>query len=136
MVGLLAVALMLGACSSLSTAGEPPPAAMLRVTIAPPAGDAVYIEGSARYLRMTGGAVDQRIRLNDGAPTAISLPAGSYRLESWARPCDGTCDHLDGPTDRCTGTFALVGEQTTAIEITAPPGKACAFAIIQPSAAQ
>jgi hypothetical protein len=80
---------------------------------------------------MTGPAIDTQMRLNEGSPTAISLPGGSYQLESWARPCDANCDHLDGATDRCTGTFPLAGGETTALEITATPGKPCTFAVIQ-----
>jgi len=129
--GAVALCLALGGCSTLTTAGEMPSPALLHVTVVPDASAGMYIEGAARYLRMTGPGIDTQMRLNDGTPTAISLPAGSYQLESWARPCDGNCGHLDGPTDRCTGTFPLVGGETTAIEITASPGKPCTFAVIQ-----
>ena len=120
----------LGGCSTLTTAGETPSPALLRVTVVQDQSGGAYIEGAAHYLRMTGSGVDTQLRLNEGSPTAFSLPEGSYELESWARPCDGTCSHLDGPTDRCTGTFPLTGGATTAIEVTASPGKACTLAVI------
>jgi hypothetical protein len=106
------------------------------VTVVPYEGGATYLEGSARYLRMTGPTVDTHLRLNEGDPTAISLPGGSYRLESWARPCTRGCGSLDHPTDRCTGTFPLVDGETTAIEITASPGRPCSLDIIPSAAAQ
>jgi hypothetical protein len=127
----------LAGCANLSTAGQPPPAALLRVTVTRPANGGVYVEGAVRYLRITGPALDTRLRLNDGSPTAISLPGGeSYELESWARPCDANCQHFDGATDRCSGTVAMPDSGTTAIEITAPPGEGCTFAVIPTDGAQ
>src|SRR3954463_10489116 len=82
----VAVCLMLAACSRTSTPGELPAPAILRGTVVAAEGRAAYLDGSARYLRMAGPAVDTHLRLNEGDPTAISLPGGSYRLESWARP--------------------------------------------------
>jgi hypothetical protein len=112
-----------------------PAPALLRVTVVPYAGGANDVAGSARYLRMVGPAIDEptvdtEMRLNDGIPTSISLPAGSYQLESWARSCTRGCGSLEEPSDRCTGTFPLVGGETTAIEITASPGKPCTLAVI------
>src|SRR4051794_18951282 len=132
----VAVCLMLAACSRTSTPGELPAPAILRVTVVAAEGRAAYLDGSARYLRMTGPAVDTHLRLNEGDPTAISLPGGSYRLESWARPCTRGCGSLDAPTDRCTGTFPLAGGDTTVIETTASPGRPCSFAVIPSSAPQ
>jgi hypothetical protein len=136
--GILALALALGSCSTLTSAGEPPPpGALVRVTVAVPHGAGLYIEGAVRYLHITGPAIDTQLQLNQGGATAVSLPGGqTYQLESWARPCDGNCGNLDGPTDRCTETFPLESGKTTAIEITAPPGKPCTMAVIPTDAAQ
>ena len=134
--GVVVLCLVLSACSASSPPGEPPAPALLRVTVVPYEGGATYLEGSARYLRMTGPTVDTHLRLNEGDPTAISLPGGSYRLESRARPCTRGCGSLDHPTDRCTGTFPLVDGETTAIEITASPDRPCSLDIIPSAAAQ
>jgi len=136
-LGVVTLALAVSGCSSLTPSDAPPPGALVRVTVVVPDGAGLYIEGAVRYLRITGPTLDTRLRLNDGAPTAISVPGGqSYRLESWARPCGGNCGNLEPATDRCTGTFPFAGGHTTAIEITAPPGKACTLAVLPASAAQ
>jgi len=100
-----------------------------RITIAPsnPNGP-VYIEGALRYVHITGDATDIQQQLDPSHPATISLPSGgSYRLESWANPCDGNCGYLDGPTDRCTATLPVDDGAVTKIEITAPVGHACSI---------
>ena len=135
---IAATVLVLGACATPSTpGGEAPSPSTLRVTIAPYDGGSMYIEGAVRYVHVTGPETDLQKQLDPDGPTVISLPdGGSYQLESWARPCDGNCDTLDGPTDRCIGTFPFAAGTSTAIEIDAPVGKPCTLSIIRPSAAQ
>jgi hypothetical protein len=133
----LALALLLGACADPSIPSDAPTPASLTVTIAPSEGGPVYIEGALRYLHVSGPDIDVRKQLDPDRPVIITLPdEGSYRLESWARPCDGNCGYLDGATDRCSGTFPVAGEETTAIEITAPVGHPCTMSVNQSSATQ
>jgi hypothetical protein len=129
---------LLVACADPSTPSDAPTPASLTVTIAPSEGGGpVYIEGALRYLHVTGPDTDIQKQLDTERPVTISLPdGGSYRLESWARPCDGNCGHLDGATDRCSGTFPVTAGKTTAIEIAAPVGEACTLSVIQSSATQ
>ena len=129
--------LLLAACADPSTPSDAPAPASLTVTIASSEGGPVYIEGALRFLHVTGPDTDLQKKLDTNGPVTITLPdGGSYRLESWARPCDGNCGYLDGAIDRCSGTFPVTGGETTAIEITAPVGHACTLSVIQPSATQ
>ena len=65
---------------------------------------------------------------------AIHLDPGDYRLLSWQRPCDGSCDALDPPTDRCARQFALVPKTSLEAEIEVRAGEGCtiAFRMITP----
>ena len=136
LLGPVALAL-LAACADPSIPSDAPAPASLTVTIAPSEGGPVYIEGALRYLHVTGPDVDVRKQLDTNGPVTITLPdGGSYRLESWARPCDGNCGYLDGAVDRCSGTFPVTGGETTAIEVTAPVGHPCTFSVIQSPATQ
>jgi hypothetical protein len=126
---------LLAACAGPSTSSAAP--ASLTVSIAPAEGGPLYIEGALRYLLVTGPGVDIRKQLDTNEPVVITLPdGGSYRLESWARPCDGNCGYLGGPVDRCSGTFPVTGGETTAIEVNAPVGHPCALSVIPSSATQ
>ncbi len=128
---------LLVACADPSTPSDAPTPASLTVTIASSDGGPVYIEGALRYLHVSGPDTDIQKQLDTERPVTITLPdGGSYRLESWARPCDGNCSYLDGATDRCSGTFPVIAGETTAIEITAPVGDACTLGVIQSSATQ
>jgi hypothetical protein len=76
----------------------------------------VYIEGSVGHLRLTqlstgrvlvnGPRTTYRTRSGDAILRRQLVP-GRYRLVSWQRPCDGNCDYLDPPRDRCAATLTL-----------------------------
>jgi hypothetical protein len=69
------------------------------------------------------------LRVSQEFDEQIRLDPGRYRLVSWQRPCDGSCDSLDAPTDRCEQTFALEPNRPAAasIEVRASSGCRIAF---------
>lgn len=76
-----------------------------------------YMEGSLSFLRLQAtGSSDVVV---DGPMTTgqqargkeplldTNLEPGEYRLVSYQRPCQGNCDRLEPPTDRCRTTLRL-----------------------------
>ena len=39
------------------------------------------------------------------------MPATTYRLVSYQRPCHGTCETLDEPTDRCEAAIDVARDE-------------------------
>lgn len=58
-----------------------------------------------------------------------AVARGTYRVESWQRPCDGNCEHLDAPTDRCSATVAVEAAQHRRVAITFSPGSRCTIVV-------
>ena len=115
----LAAAILLSACGDAA----PPPARLTVYEQLPPR--PVYIEGALSFLRVE--RVETGELIVDGAATDgrgirgreplldRTLPADRYRIDSYQRPCVGTCEHLDPPADRCARTVTLVpGERMRA----------------------
>jgi hypothetical protein len=147
------IALVLGtsACSSggLPLAESPPlttgpspaatrevpagPTGTLRVTQVQTA--CCYTEGQVSYLSITGpgGPViaDRSFRplANRAVLYSVLLAAATYEVVSYQRPCDGNCDNLDGPTDRCWGLFDLAPGALIAVVVRFAPGKGCTMSI-------
>ena len=93
-------------------------------------GGAFYTEGSRSYLSVNAKA-GGRDRVgyfithpNDPVYTK-RLAAGTYRLDSWQRPCDGNCSLLDPATDRCHRTITLAPQTTAVYTIELTPGHGC-----------
>ena len=104
------------ACADPSTPSDAPTPASLTVTIALAHGGPVYIEGALRYLHVTGPDVDTQKQLDPDRPVVITLPdGGSYRLESWARPCDGNCGYLDDPMTPCAAKVRVQSDQEVTV---------------------
>lgn len=85
-----------------------------------------YIEGSLSFLRVekTGGEVVIDGPVTDGRNVSKKKPlfdreleAGRYRLVSYQRPCQGNCERLDPPTDRCEATFRLEAGVPSAVTV-------------------
>lgn len=82
----------------------------------------LYAEGSVAFLQLSGTGADEPVfhgGVTGGAQAPGDdplvdrrLPAGSYRLVSYQRLCQGNCQRLDPPTDRCETTLSLQGGQT------------------------
>jgi hypothetical protein len=54
----------------------------------------------------------------------VRLPPSQYRIESAELVCNGNCDHLSAPTDRCARTIRL-DNGTLRIVIDAHAGRVC-----------
>jgi len=92
----------------------------------------LYFEGSLSYfdVRSVGsGAFRQEKRLGGefcimqigrcdptgasaGDSLGFSLPAGTYEIRGYVRPCDGNCGRIDGSADECKTTFSIQSGET------------------------
>ena len=120
--------------SPVSTRGVPAgPTGTLRVTQVQTA--CCYTEGQVSYLSITGpdGPVitDRSFRplANRAVLYSVLLASATYEVVSYQRPCDGNCDHLDGPTDRCSGLFEVAPGAPIAVVVQFAPGKGCTMSI-------
>lgn len=81
-----------------------------------------YTEGTVSFLRVENDDGDVIV---DGPMTNAyqsrgrghpifnrRLEPGEYRLVSHQRPCQGNCEQLDPPTDRCEATVDLASGKT------------------------
>jgi hypothetical protein len=121
------------ACANPSSpAAQPSPEqpTELRITLAPPdMSGPMYIEGAVRFVHVTGNGIDVDRRL-EGDQTVLALPAGGdVTLATWARPCDGNCDTLDGATDRCDAPLSVPVGTSVAVEIAGSPGHDCTITV-------
>jgi hypothetical protein len=127
---LLATAACAGTTSPAASSTPEQPATLTITLGEPDPGAPMYIEGAVRFVRLTADGVEITRRVELEGPTTIPVPAGgTYRLESWARPCDGNCGTLDAPTDRCAETLTVAGDSTVRIEIDPTPGRDCAITV-------
>jgi len=92
-----------------------------------------YIEGTQSIVRVRGpeeavgrsrAPAHRHEKLLD-----THVPAGSYRLRAYQRPCDGNCGYLDPPTDGCTTKFDVYPSATIQVKIRAVPGKHCRITV-------
>jgi len=87
----------------------------------------LYVEGSYSFIRLArDGTVVFHGRLK-GDQLRRELPAGTYTLSSYQRPCDGNCGYLDPPTDRCSEQLTVVAGDETHVHITVRAGEGCTF---------
>jgi hypothetical protein len=98
------------------------------------AAEPLYIEGSIGYLRIVDadtGTVIRKGRARTAAPGTTRrifrrvLPPGRYRIVSYQRPCDGNCDYLDGPTERCTTVLTIRDAHPARVTFEVTPGAGC-----------
>jgi hypothetical protein len=101
-------------------------------------GQAVWpIEGFLSYMDVVGGGlsygdVGGLHAQWPGASVpdiAVPLPVGLYRLKTYARTCEGTCDYLDAPTALCVHRFQVrpseVMRARVVVNWAAPGGDLC-----------
>jgi hypothetical protein len=96
---------------------------------------ALYTEGAISYLRLE----DQGGRLlaeASGHPTlpklSEELAPGGYRLESYLRPCVGSCGSLDAPRDRCESPIEIrSGELVVATVLVHGALTACTIDVVR-----
>jgi hypothetical protein len=140
MVRLAAVALSCGLLVVASGCGgdegytaTSPDAADLRVTLIWDESGGLYAEGARSFVAVESRDGDRLLETElqptaRGHEAAIRLDPGEYRVVSWQRPCDGSCDTLDPPTDRCVETFVLRGETSVSARIDVRAGEGCTIA--------
>jgi D-alanyl-D-alanine dipeptidase len=90
----------------------------------------LYTEGSVSYVRVRSRAgklvVARRVQ---GLRFRMQrrLRPGRYRVISYQRPCDGNCDRLDPPTDRCARRVRVLSGGLTELAVRVRPGHGCRF---------
>ena len=92
-------------------------------------GHIYYTEGSRSYLRITPahgpGTTVSFMVLGNTPVFSQPLAPGRYTIASWQRPCDGSCNYLDPPTDRCHAGIAVSAHRTTSLDVRLTPGHGC-----------
>lgn len=117
----VAIALLLAGCGeSLDRPREQQEARLIVQEVLPAV--PVYTEGSVSFLRVKKSDTDEIIAagpMTDGAQIRGRDPLlnkvvepGEYQIVSFQRPCAGTCQQLDDPTDRCETTATLTPGKT------------------------
>ena len=102
-IGLLGTSISCGGDNDYTATS--PDATDLRVVQVWDESAGLYSEGARSYIRIETVAEEQLVEREleptaAGAEATIKLDPGDYRLVSWQRPCDGSCDSLDEPTER------------------------------------
>jgi hypothetical protein len=112
--------------------GEP---GRLRVTQVLDQSGGIYMEGSISYLvvRDPRGTVvfEREFALEDLVFPVLDtpLPSGTYQVESYQRPCDGNCDHLEDPTDRCVSDVEVIAGGEVFVTASFAPALRCAVEV-------
>lgn len=97
----------------------------------------VHIEGSVSYLRITGPDNDVVLdgpATNGRDPRGRSplfsrrLAPGRYTIVSYQRPCQGTCNVLDPPADRCEAEIRVRDDENSTVVAELRPGGGCRIA--------
>ena len=103
-----------------------------------------YIEGAVSYVRLvrveTGETiVDRAVAPEQPRPGLEApvytreLPAAEYRLISYQRPCQGTCEMLDAPTDQCEATLDVAADGVVDATVELRNEGGCAIRVVAPS---
>jgi hypothetical protein len=90
--------------------------------------DSLYPEGYVSFLRVrdlsTGNLVATK-RFTGKVHLHRSLPSGPYRVTRFIRPCDGNCDYLDPPTERCHHDLVIEADQSVHAVVRTRAGHRC-----------
>jgi hypothetical protein len=91
-----------------------------------------YTEGFVPFLqvRYIEGQVFFRARYPaSGGSSTVQIPPGLYRLESFLRPCNGTCARLDPPVDRCSRRLRFSPDRSSTVgaHVTVTPTDGCSI---------
>jgi hypothetical protein len=131
----VAVAVVVGAlvaCTGEPAQETPSPDGHLWVGQANISTELPYIEGSHSFLRITGpdGEVVFDEDLEEGNLTRpladLDVEPGTYRIESWQRPCGPACPSLDPePTDACEERVVVAADQQVVVTIRLWPYSGC-----------
>lgn len=133
-LGLAATALSAGCGGGGAYNATSADAAELRVVLLWDESGGLYAEGARSYISVETPTGEQRLELElmptaKGHEGSVRLDPGEYRLLSWQRPCDGSCDSLDPPTDRCSVPFTVAPRTPTLAEIQVRAGEGCTIEV-------
>ncbi len=124
-MGAAAASVLVAGCGAGGDAGEP---GRLVVRESLP-GVPIYVEGSVGFVKIERGdevVFDShfpRSGARGGHVLERQLEAGEYRVASYQRPCNGSCDLLDEPTDGCETVISVdAGETVTATVVVSADG--------------
>jgi hypothetical protein len=126
-VAVAVASLALTACAGQKRrpAGEQPSGELRIVEVLVP-GAPVPVEGEFSYVRAEGGdGAPAERRLDPERTLSLRLAAGRYALSVWHRTCDGNCDLLDPPGDRCEQMLDLRADEVVKLTIENTPGSPC-----------
>jgi hypothetical protein len=126
-VALAVASLALTACGGQERrpAAEQP-SGELRIAEVHVPGAPFPIEGEFSYVRAEGGdGAPAERRLDPDGTLRLRLAAGRYALSVWHRTCDGNCELLDPPSDRCEQTLDLAADEVVQLTIENTPGSPC-----------
>jgi hypothetical protein len=89
-------------------------------------GDYLWIEGAVAEIVLKSSDSTRLTKIGRfGADVVFDdLEPGRYALRPAARPCSGTCDHLDGRTDQCEAVVDIPATARLTVEYTV--GRTCA----------
>jgi hypothetical protein len=87
-----------------------------------------FEEGNMTYFALTGPDGRTQTKTIDANFSLFVLPAGTYQLKSYVRPCSGNCDSLDDPQIECQTTLTVRSGETLYVE-RAQMGPVCALRI-------
>jgi D-alanyl-D-alanine dipeptidase len=88
-----------------------------------------YIEGSVSVVMVRNSAgeivVHRRVRHKRRFRMQRKLRPGTYRVISFQRPCNGNCDLVDQPTDRCARRVRILSAGRSEVGVTVRPRRGC-----------
>ena len=85
-----------------------------------------WVEGQVSYVRVRDArgdaVVSRRVQHRPSFRLVRKLSPGRYRVISYQRPCDGSCNHLDPPAARCSRRIRILSGGLTDVRTTVRPG--------------
>ena len=88
----------------------------------------LYTEGSISFVRVRDAHGDMVVRRRTSKPSfrvLRKLRPGRYRVIAYQRPCDGSCQRLDPPVDRCARRVRVLSGGLTEVGVTVRPRRHC-----------
>jgi hypothetical protein len=125
---------LLAACSGGHRRGGPSGSARLVVKQVREPGP-LPVEGAYSYARVERDAskvVQVRLPPALTPHTTIRLDAGSYRLVSFQRHCNGNCHLLGPPTDECSRGFSVRAGESLRALVRIRFGSGCRISFVRP----
>jgi len=123
------VILLAVGCGSATPSSDPNGNLMIVVRDVPDANGAVYLEGSVRYVRITGGGIAPRQWVTPSGRTTIRVSPGQYEMSAWERVCSANCGNLEAITNRCSLIVDVPSQGSVRIVIGWTVPRPCTIAV-------